>query len=1198
MSSIGMRRLCLFALLLACGAMLAMAQTGTGTVRGTVYDPGRSAIPGVKVVITHTATNVSREASSSEIGFFLFAGLQPGPYRLVVEKGGFKKWVGTLVLQAGQIAVVEPSLEVGSLETVVEVSGAAPVITTESSELGDVKDSLRIQQLPLNGRSVVNLFDLTPGVEGGGNPRVNGLKVGSAEMTLDGVSLVDRFGGGIARVQPGLDTVQEFRVETVGSNAQYSRPATITMVTKSGTNSFHGSVFETFRNNGGGLRARQRQDGNTAAFYARNEFGLSAGGPAYLGKLYDGRNKTFWFVAYEGLRERQKAFYQDHVPTASLWDGDFSSVIDAAGKKTTIYDPLTTNASGTRTPFTGNVIPKARLNGVYATMKSVTHDPTNSTNPYLDYNMSEWYPVKTNAENLTLKADHKFTDSDNLSVRYTRSHRFYTKLGGVFGAPRTDIDNGFGSGRNDAFVHNGSIRYTKTVTPTFLNELMLAVHRAPKSSGTMADLTDWPAKLGFPNPFGAQGWPTVYTDLFGWDADNRKDEMLTGYIVENNVTWVKGAHTIRFGGKFRPEQNNVRELQQAQGEHYFGAEWTAQYDPAGDNGVSYTGDSLASMALGLPYYLSAQYNRGYFYFRQKEIGLYVQDTWKVTPRLTLDLGVRWDKWTAYQEKYNRLVNLDARSLASKFEVVTPKNVTMEQIPGIPASVLASWKARGLTWTTAQAAGLPDSLVAGDNNNFGPRIGMAYKLSDKMVLRASYGEYFWTMPLSQILQSSRTNPPLNLRFETDYATMDGTGSYGIRTTPQSDYFIGKAAINTTGIVSLPSSARGFVPMSPFDWKDGRAQSWHFTLEREMMRNTAVRLSYIGDHARDMEQKYSLNSREAEFNYVARTGQNPPSNRDELRVNKNWSIANATNHTGFSNTHSLQAEFERRSTNGLAMQWFYVFSRAMTTSDAGGFQSGGGAINSTNGVFQVPENIQLLGSGNLTYDQRLRLGYQNSTNIPPHHIRWNGMYDLPFGRGKKFASSVPRVLDQVIGGWQVATLGEWRSGLWAGVNSARYLFGDPTLSADQRLLLTFAGKQRRLWFKGDFDPTAASNVNQQLLQQLVPVDRSQRVLRPLGSTFGNQLPQTLSNGTVRNTSITETVNWNARAFYLGPGAWNTDISVVKDFPLTERVKLRFSADFFNAFNHPNDAVPDTTTGLQDLSTQTNDPRIIQFSLRLSW
>ena len=292
------------------------AQTGLGVVRGTVQDVSNAIVPGAKVTLTHTATGVVRNSESNSAGLFHFESIGVGPYTLLVEAAGFKKWEGTLTVQAGQTAVVDPTMEVGSLEATVEVTGAAPVVATEGAQISDVKDALRIHDLPLNGRQISQLFNLTPGVEGGGNPRTNGMKVGSTEMNLDGISMVDRFGGGIARVQPGLDTVQEFRIETAGSGAQFSRPATIALVSRSGDNSLHGALFETFRNNADGLRARQRQDGNTSAKLIRNEYGGYIGGPVIIPKLYNGKNKTFWFFDWEGMKQRQNTFATTGVATA------------------------------------------------------------------------------------------------------------------------------------------------------------------------------------------------------------------------------------------------------------------------------------------------------------------------------------------------------------------------------------------------------------------------------------------------------------------------------------------------------------------------------------------------------------------------------------------------------------------------------------------------------------------------------------------------------------------------------------------------------------------------------------------------------------------------------------------------------------------------------------------------------------------
>jgi len=419
------------------------------------------------------------------------------------------------------------------------------------------------------------------------------------------------------------------------------------------------------------------------------------------------------------------------------------------------------------------------------------------------------------------------------------------------------------------------------------------------------------------------------------------------------------------------------------------------------------------------------------------------------------------------------------------------------------------------------------------------------------------------------------------------------------TPQ-DY-IGTATVPVNGIVTIAPGAQYIVPLDARNWKDDRSQSWHFTLEREVMKNTALRLSYVGDHGSDLEQRFSINAQEPEYNYVLRTGLAPPANRDLLRANPQWSPL-ATNHTGYSNTHSAQVEIERRYYKGLAFQAFYAFTRSLTTTDAGGFTSGAyfGAYNATNGVGEVPENFLLLGEPNLTYDQRLRLLYYNSTNVPAHRVRWNGIYDLPFGQGKHFGGTVSKGWNYLLGGWQIAGLGDWRGGLWSSIDPSLFMKGNPSLSPDQRLEMTINGRNQRLWFRGYFDPTTATNVSGGGgdLFALVPADPSQRIATPLGPNFDNRVPVLLSDGSTFDANIGNVVNPNAKAFYKGPAYFNNDLSIYKNFNITERIKTRFSADFFNSFNHPNDKAPNARTGLQDLSVQINDPRIIQFSLRVDW
>jgi hypothetical protein len=378
--------------------------------------------------------------------------------------------------------------------------------------------------------------------------------------------------------------------------------------------------------------------------------------------------------------------------------------------------------------------------------------------------------------------------------------------------------------------------------------------------------------------------------------------------------------------------------------------------------------------------------------------------------------------------------------------------------------------------------------------------------------------------------------------------------------------------------------------PHNWADDRMQQWTFNIERELMRNTSLRLSYIGTHGSNLEQLEAFNTPEAQWNYQTRTGLAAPVNRDLRRPNPNWN-GTISSHIGYSNSHSFQAQVQRRFSSGLSFQWWYTYDHALTTSDEDGYNDGAGGLT-------VPAANDILGEPNLSVNQRLKLVYTNSKGVPPHTMSWNGIYELPFGHGKRFASHINRGLNEVVGGWQLAYVGTWRSGYWLSVNNSDWLFGNPALDPSQRLTMNIFGHTQELYFRGDFDPTQATNVNLTKLENLVPADRSQRVLRPLGAAFDNKLPFLLANGTVRTTSVADLFSPNSNYFFLGPRAWNEDFSVFKYFDITEKTRLRITSDFFNLFNHPNDVNPNSTTGLVNLSVQANDPRIIQFSARIEF
>jgi len=903
-----------------------------------------------------------------------------------------------------------------------------------------------------------------------------------------------------------------------------------------------------------------------------------------------------------------------------MWNGDFSNATDTSGNKITIYNPYTTNAQGVRQPFAGNIVPQNLLDtpviNVFRGISPVPAGPNAGANPWTGLNFQTFYPNTMDTNTLTGRVDQVFSDKDNLSVRYTQAFLNSLQAGGHFGYPPPGVTNGTGTEAQKVNVFSIATHWTHAFSPTFLNELQLSAHRSSDTSGTNGLNVDWDAKLGLPNPFGATGWPTVGIGAYNMfyygylDGDNRKEQQLTQYQLDDNVTWVKGKHTFKFGFKGRQEFNNVEELQQEQGSDNFTSNWTGQYDASSQTITPFTGLGLASLELGLPGYLSNQYNRGYFYFRQKEVGTYAEDSWKVTPKLTVSLGLRWEFWTPYREKQNRLVNLNLNTLISdpsSMQVVLPGNTSLNSIPGLPTGVIDAWTARGLTAVSANSIHFPSALTPNVWDDISPHLALAYRLSDKWVLRGGYGIYYFPMPLSQILQAMRVNPPLNLRYQNSIDDLNGTnGVYSLIVIPSATDKIGGATVSPSAV---NSSAQGFLPMDVNHWADNRVQEWTFTIERELASNLVLKLAYTGNHGSNLQQHWDYNAPLSVYNYQAQTGVQAPTLSYLRQVNPNWSIvggAGVLEHNGYSNSNSIQAVLDKRFSSGLSFQAFYVYTHAMTTNDAGGFTSGGGNINAvSNGIggggglsASVPANTEILNDPSLSNSQRLRFLYTNSSQIPPQRITWNAISQLPFGRGKKFLGNSGRAMDALVGGWQLGFIGTWASGFWMGNSASEYQFRNPSLSSGKRLTMNIFGQNQMLWFAGDFDPTQATGVNLTSLQQLVPVERGARNIHPLGSHFDNLVPQTLADGTVVQTNITDNLSWNSRNYMLGPHAWDQDVSAFKYFNFTERVRLRMSGDFFNVFNHPNLNNPNPTTGLINLSSQPNSPRIIQVGARLEF
>jgi hypothetical protein len=1290
-----------FSLVVALGLALcptiALAQSGAGSIQGTVTDSTGAVIPGASIHVVQQGTDAISDTKTNNVGFYQVPDLFTGTYTVTVSTPNMKTYVQTIDLQVEQSAVINPVMTPGEMTQRIEVAGdIAELTTTDNGTVTSTLENQRISQIPMNTREIVTLAQMTtPGLESGDGPgtRANGLMQEALEYVADGAPLDNRnFGGSNASTLAqyvDADAIQELRIQVTDANAQFALPATAIITTKSGTNSLHGSAFETAVNSYFGVAKNRNQSSTYHELpYVRNEFGVSGGGPILIPHLYDGRNRSFWFLAYERYSLASTTQELVSVPTPAMEAGDFSGDINN-GSMVTLYDPSTSapNAAcplpsgGTaynqycRTPFPNNQIPAGLLAPATKLLYSITPKPSNDNDPFITGNLDAPNVSYTVVPTFTFRLDHNFTENNKAYLRFTSNHDYNRALRNYPSASPATVAAGpfpaAASGYQIIPITNfaAAVGYTHIFSSTFVSETIASQQwfRQYVGGGGNPNL-DYDNLLGLPNNFGETGFPVIsgmHTFQFGGTMYQYQENQIISNLDENLTKTIE-KHQMQFGGRFRHERLYYLNSRSADSETFADGEGTGLYNPGsgtGANGTAYayTGSADADFFLGNAGSYSTNLEPPPSWFRDMEFDAYFQDNWHVSRNLTLNLGLRYE---AHPGRETRDGVTDSFDLANHALVLGAPIATLIQQGWTTQAIINNMQAIGVNFETASQAHMPASLQENANLIFEPRFGFAWQPFGAQVgtvLRGGYGRYTFPVP-TRSSNPGPTNVPFAYGYTQNYnaanQSPDGAPNYLLRD-PQS-IFMGQnsaGVVNTsfTGVggVGAILPGFGFTADSP-DYKPAAATQLSTTVEQPFKGNSALRVSWIWTHGSYLDKYWMPNSPPSTFIWELETGTDPPAGgrsvigtsaqntyaATALGPYDNTVYGNFTydQKNGWSNDNELEINYQRLFHHGFAYQIFYVWSRAFRVGDNGFRDSQGyayqdyfGTANNPNVTISSPYPYTTPAippkppTGLASYSDYHALDvfedYKLDSAIPPQHIQFNYIYDLPFGRGKRFLGNSNRFLDELVGGYQIAGDGAVLNQIFQpsysnwGPTSPIHLYKHKQRITDCRSGVCYP---EYLWFNGYIAPT--SNANDGCTSKCVsglpsnytpyeePIDTVP------GTSNYNTNNVTLTGANLKAGGETQAfgsgpnsygVNPYAKTFIHGPWNWDSDMSLYKVFPVTERVNVRFNLDVFNVFNHQGFNNPSGTDGTETYvaggsagASSYNTPRQIQLTLRLNF
>lgn len=1147
------------------------AQTSFGSIVGAVTDSSGAPVPDAQVTLTNLATTEKHDMKSSADGLYQFVNLAPGQYRVEAQKPGFKRINREpIIVETQSTAKIGLTLQIGDVSQTVEVTAQTPLIQAESSSLGQVIDERKTTELPLNGRNPLNLVALVPSVvpQGGsmsspngqnpfawGNYQIGGGMANQSMVWLDG-SPVNGSYLNITALIPTQDSLQEFKVATNNLSPEYGRFAggVVNFTTKSGTNQLHGSAWEFLRNKE--LNANDffdNRSGITRPAFTQNQFGFNIGGPVYIPKVYDGRNKTFFFVDYEGFRLRQGKSFTETVPTAAERGGDLS----ALGP---IYDPLTTCGSGApgspacapgqnqydRQLFPGSRIPTSRLNPTALKFLDLYPAPNTAGGARGINNFVTNASVGGGNNETVVRLDQNVSDKQHISARYTywgNVNLAIDPLGtGVCQDRCTEIFN----------TNNFVLSDTYSFSPTTILEVRASYQRfsydrTPQTIGYDLTQLGWPASLNTQATFLALPNPVIS----GFDTANTFGSAGTGsVIVDRNdndriaatLTKIAGNHTLKFGGEFLRLTHNYAQTNNPTGTLNFNSGFT------NNNAVTPTGinqsTGLASFLLGYASGGNAS-SPALVAGRQYYPALFANDDWHITPRLTLNLGVRWEHASPWTERYDRLSFFD---------------------PTQPNSVLA---AAGQTYlgnidlVNTPANGGRRSNINPNWKQFAPRVGLAYQITPKTVFHAGYG-LFW-LPNDVAWDYAPNNDPINT-FGTQYVASVYTG---VPASDISNPFPG-------GIIPPPGRNPNYanvllgqgVTESQLGNPYGYAQQWNADIQREFGNGFLIDVAYGGakgthlpidgrqlnqlpDQYLSLGQQLTTNV----ANPFAGVVQSGSLSKDSvqrgqlLRPYPQYTgVAFSGAGIGNSTYESLQVKAEKRFSGGASLLVAYTHAKLISDTDTitGWLESGG------TGGHQDWNNLRA--------DKSL------ASFDTPDRLVVSYVMDIPVGKGRKYLSNANGFVNAALGGWGVEGVTTIQSGF-------------PLHFGTNQNLTNSQGGGSRPNIVAGCDASVSGSAQSRLDGWFNTACFSQ----PGPFTFGNA---SRTDPSLRSAGI---ANW--------------DFSAFKKFPFGPegRYNIEFRSEFFNIFNRVQFDYPGQTQGSTSfgvVSVQQNLPRLVQFALRFAF